>query len=234
MNSVGAVNEKLLAIECLRTLKGSMTFRELSKEVNLPAGVLNRYINGMVLPKPSRAKDILAHFEKKYFREHLLQESHAKHSKFLVTTTILSKPFYLRFIASHVAHYFPEKVDKVLTAAVDGIPLAISIADFVGAEAVYAKQTQEFTFSGHYVSKLPLSERPLETPFYLPRDLLKKNETVLICDDVIRGGRTLLALLSICKQAKVDVVGIYSIFMGKNALKSLDDYKVGYMMIIPD
>lgn len=234
MNGVARVNQKLLAIECLRTLKQSRTFRELSKEVGLPAGVINRYINGNVLPKSTRAADVLKQFEKKYFREQLLKESYAKKSKYLVTSTILSKPFYMRFIASHVAHYFPEKVDKVLTAAVDGIPLAFAIADFLGAEAIYAKQTQEFTFSGHYVSKLPHTERPLETPFYLPSNLLKKNEKVLICDDVIRGGRTLFALLSICKQAKAEVVGIYSIFMGKNALKKLDDYKTGYMMTIED
>ncbi|MEK6967020.1 MAG: phosphoribosyltransferase family protein [Nanoarchaeota archaeon] len=234
MNGVASVNQRLLAIECLRTLKGSMTFRELSKEVKLPAGVLNRYVNGNVLPKLSRANEILHYFEKQYFRQYLLKESFAKESKFLVTTTILSKPFYLRFIASHAAHYFPEKVDKVFTAAVDGIPLAVAIADYLGAEAIYAKQTQEFTFSGHYVSKLPVSERPLETPFFLPKDLIKKNEKILICDDVIRGGRTLQALISICKQAKADVVGVYSIFMGKKALKSLDDYKVGYMMTVGD
>src|SRR3989344_1455330 len=234
MKGVMSVNKRLLAVECLKTLKGTMTFRELSKEVGLPAGVLNRYINGMVLPKPSRAVTLLNLFEKKFFRNYLIKETYFKKSKFLVTSTILSQPLLLKFIASHASHYFPEKIDKVFTAAVDGIPLAVAIADFVGAEAIYAKQTQEFTFSGHYVSKLPVSERPLETPFFLPKDLIKKNEKILICDDVIRGGRTLQALLSICQQAKAEVVGVYSIFMGKKALKSLDEYKVGYMMTIED
>ena len=233
MKGVMSVNKRLLAVECLKTLKGTMTFIELSKEVGLPAGVLNRYINGMVLPKPSRAVTLLNLFEKKFFRNYLIKETYFKKSKFLVTSTILSQPLLLKFIASHASHYFPEKIDKVFTAAVDGIPLAIEVADFIGANAVYAKQTQEFTFSGHYVSQMPQGERPLETPFYLPKDLLHKNEKVLIVDDVIRGGRTMKALISICEQAKADVVGIYSLFIDKNCIKELGKYKVGYLMTIP-
>ncbi len=234
MAGVASINHRLLSIECLRTLKGDMTFRELSKEINLPAGVLNRYINGNVLPKPERSAEILDFFERKYLRGTILKESHLEKSKYLVTSSILSKPLLLRFIASHVSHYFPEKIDKVLTCAVDGIPLAVTVADFIGAQAVYAKQTQEFTFSGHYVSKLAITERPLETPFYIPKDLLHRNEKVLIVDDVIRGGRTMAALLSICEQSKSDVVGIYSIFMGKGALAKLGRYKTGYFMLIPN
>ncbi len=221
---------KLLAVDCLRSMKGVRTFRQLSQELKLPAGVLNRYINGYVLPKQERADQIITVFEKNYLSR-ILEAAVPKNNKYIVTADILSQPFLLSVIAHKAAKKFP-KVSKVFTAAVDGIPPAQSIAQLLGVQMVYAKQIQEITTAGHYAS-ISTSEKPIRSPFYIPKNLLKKNDHVLIVDDVIRGGSTFNALTSICSQAKADVAGIFALFITKSALKSLEkNHSVSYAYLV--
>jgi adenine/guanine phosphoribosyltransferase-like PRPP-binding protein len=136
-------------------------------------------------------------------------------------------------IAYKVSKTFTERTQKVFTAAVDGIPLAIKIAEFLNARCVFAKKTQELSFSDHYVSKSRLEDKPLTSPFYLPKNLLKRNENVMIVDDVIRGGTTFDALLSICEQAKTNITGIFAIFITSSASRQVKrKFKVSYLFLV--
>lgn len=234
MEGVASLQQKILAVDCLKVMKESMTFRGLSKVTNISAGILNRYLNGRILPKENRAKNILYLFYENYIQKIIIKESRMKESKYIVTTEILSQPFLLKIIAFRVKSYFPSKINRVLTAAVDGIPLAVLLADLYGANSVYAKKTQEIAFSSYYTSKAG-EDKPLISPFYLPKSLLKKNDNVLIVDDVVRGGSTSRALLNICEQARANIVGIFAIFITKNAYKILSKkFLVKYLFMISD
>ena len=126
------------------------------------------------------------------------------------------------------------RIDAILTAAVDGIPLAVAVANSLNAKAIYAKRTQEIAFSDHYVSKASPA-KPISSPFYLPKSLLKKNDTVLIVDDVVRAGTTFEALMSICAQAKANVAGIFALFITANASRELKkSHQVHYLSLIED
>ena len=227
---------KILAVDCLKAMKEHKTFRALSKEFSLPVGVLSRYINGNVLPKTTRAEKIISYFTKNYLVK-LLDDAKSKSSKFIVTADILSQPFLLNVIAFQVRKSFShvlaaKKVDAVLTAAVDGIPLAMAVANLLGAKCIYAKRTQEIAFSDHYVSK-GTATKPIAAPFYLPKSLLRKNDNVLIVDDVIRAGTTFDALMSICGQAKANVSGIFAMFITAAAYKELkEEHNVHYLRFI--
>ncbi|MBI2144522.1 hypothetical protein HYU17_05240 [Candidatus Woesearchaeota archaeon] len=227
---------KVLAVDCLKAMKQQKTFRTLSKELSLPAGVLNRYIHGYVLPKAGRADKIVSLFIKNYLSK-LLEAAKNSNSGFIVTADILSQPFLLNVIAFHALKAFAAimaagKVDAVLTAAVDGVPLAAAIANLLGAKCIYAKRTQEIAFSDHYVSK-GTAAKPIAAPFYLPKSLLKKNDNVLIVDDVIRAGTTFDALLSICTQARAGIAGIFAIFITSSACRELRKrHKVHYLALV--
>ena len=227
---------KILAIDCLKAMKQQKTFRTLSKELLLPAGVLNRYIDCSVLPKTDRADKILSFFTKNYLTK-LLESAKSRSSKFIVTADILSQPFLLNVIAFNMRKAFANvmaanMIDAVLTAAVDGVPLAASIANLLTAKLIYAKRTQEIAFSDHYVSK-GTTAKPTSAPFYLPKSLLRKNDYVLIVDDVIRAGTTFDALMSISNQAKANVVGIFAIFITSSAYRELKKkHKVHYMVML--
>ncbi|MCP3682704.1 MAG: hypothetical protein GY861_08450 [bacterium] len=227
------IKKKLLAVDCLKSMKEQKTFRALSKELDLPAGVLNRYVNGYVLPKDDRADTIIDTYSKTYIGR-MMDAARDKESKFIVTSDLLSKPFLLNVISYKVSKFFPERITKVFTAAVDGVPLAVSIANLINARSIYAKKTQEFSFSGHYISKSP-DAKPISAPFYLPKNLLKRNDYVLIVDDVIRAGNTFHSLTSICEQAKANLVGIFSIFITRSALRELKKKsKVNYLFLAED
>ena len=219
MNALEETKLKLLAVDCLKSMKQKKTFRVLSRELSLPAGVLNRYVNGYVLPKKDRAESLIDFFIRDYLPK-VLENSRIKGSKYMVTSNILSQPFLLNVIAYKASRDMSRKVTVVLTAAVDGIPIAQSIADLLGVRFVYAKLTQEFSSSDHYVSKSP-ALKPAVSPFYLPKDLLRRNESVLIVDDVVRAGTTFEALTSICTQAKASIAGIFSVFITRSAYRSL-------------
>lgn len=224
---------KILSVDCLKSMKEHKTFRVLSRELGLPAGVLNRYIHGYVLPKADRAEKIISFFTKNYLAK-ILDSARNSSSKFIVTADILSQPFLVNVIAFNAVKSFSAQggIDAVLTAAVDGIPLAASIANLLGAKCIYAKRTQEIAFSDHYVSK-GTAARPLAAPFYLPKSLLKRNSTVLIVDDVIRAGTTFDALTSICAQAKAGIVGIFAIFFTESAYRELKkSHKVHYLALV--
>jgi len=234
MEGVASLEQKMLAVDCLKAMKEAMTFRELSKDTNISAGILNRYLNGKILPKEKRAKEILDLFYENYLQQLVAKESRMKESKYIVTTGILSQPFLLKIIAFRIKSYFSGKVDRILTAAVDGIPLAILTAELYGAKSVYAKKTQELTFSSYYTSKKE-EHKPLISPFYLPKDMLKRNDNVLIVDDVVRGGSTMTALLNICEQARANILGVYAIFITKTAYKNLSKkFSVKYLFLIND
>lgn len=235
LQSLTALEEsklKALAIDCLKAMKLQKTFRVLSKELFLPAGVLNRYIHGYVLPKADRAEKIISFFTKNYLSK-LLDFAKAKSSKFIVTADILSQPFLLNVIAFNAVKSFSaQKPDVILTAAVDGIPVAESIANLLGAKCVYAKRTQEIAFSDHYISK-GAAAKALAAPFYLPKSLLKRNDNVLIVDDVIRAGTTFEALTSICSQARANIIGIFALFITASAFRELKkSHKVHYLALV--
>lgn len=225
---------KLLAVDCLKAMKEHKTFRVLSKEFSLPIGVLSRYINGNVLPKAARAEKIVSYFSRSYLTK-LLDSIRARSSKFIVTADILSQPFLLNVIAFNVRKSFAnvlaaKKADAVLTAAVDGIPLATAVANILNTKAIYAKRTQEIAFSDHYVSK-GTAAKPIAAPFYLPKSLLRRNDNVLIVDDVIRAGTTFDALMSICNQAKANVIGIFALFITASAYRELKKlHQVHYLV----
>lgn len=227
---------KILSVDCLKAMKEQKTFRVLSKELALPAGVLNRYIHGYVLPKTDRAEKIVSYFTKSYLNR-LLDSAKSRGSRFIVTADLLSQPFLLNVIAFNVRKLFAgilasKRVDAVLTAASDGIPLAIAIANLLNSKAVYAKRTQELAFTGHYVSK-GAAARPIAAPFYLPKSLLKKNDNVLVIDDVIRAGTTFDSLMSICGQAKASVVGIFALFITPSAYRDLrKKHNVHYLVLL--
>ncbi len=233
MNALEETKVKLLAVDCLQSMKQQKTFRKLSGELSLPAGVLNRYINGYVLPKRDRAEHLISLFISDYLSK-ILESSKIKGSRYIVTSDILSQPFLLNVIAFKASKSFQDRAGVVLTAAVDGIPLANAVANLISARCVYAKHTQEVSFSDHYTSKTS-SDRPISAPFYLPKSLLRKNESVLIVDDVIRAGTTFEALTSICEQAKANIIGIFAMFITASAYRELKKrHKVAYLVVVED
>ncbi|WP_297481096.1 phosphoribosyltransferase family protein [Thermococcus sp.] len=211
MSQLKSVQEKLRLIRVLRLLKKSYTYDELSKITGLPITVLNRYVRGKVLPSAERTRELLE-LLLPYIN---LEEEVKKRIKFdergfFDNMPVLSDTALMSLIAEEVAgRYLDKDVDKVLTAATDGIALGVHIARELGADIVYAKKKKEVGVERFYeVSYVPSASGTVMT-LYLPQWALKKGENVLIVDDVIRSGETQRALVEMTRQAGAKPVGMF-------------------------
>ncbi|AAL81859.1 adenine phosphoribosyltransferase [Pyrococcus furiosus DSM 3638] len=211
MNQLEAVREKLRVIRMLRVLKKTYTYEDLSEITGLPVTVLNRYVKGKVLPSVERAREL---FEKlspylnleEEVKKRLRFDSHG----FFDSMSVLSDTNLLALISEDVAlKYMKVGVEKILTAATDGIPLAVQIANELGVDVVYAKKKKEVGVERFYeVNYIPSASGSITT-LYLPTWALKKGERVLIVDDVVRSGETQRALVELCRQAGAIPVGMF-------------------------
>jgi adenine phosphoribosyltransferase len=70
-------------------------------------------------------------------------------------------------------------------------------------------------FAGKRVTKVLTAAAdgiPLATiTLYIPKDILKKRDSVLIVDDMIKSGETQVALVNLARKAKAEISGVFSL-----------------------
>jgi len=112
-------------------------------------------------------------------------------------------------IAREIARAFRgEKITKVLTAEVSGIPLACFTAQRLDVPAVYARRYlsgygDEETLQSEYFS----SGRQKTYVLQVARRCLSEDDRVLLVDDILTNGMSMLALIEIVGKAHADLVG---------------------------
>jgi len=229
VSQLKSVQEKLRLVRVLRLLKKSHTYEELSKITGLPITVLNRYVRGKVLPSTERTRELL-----ELLRPYVnIEEEVRKRIKFdergfFDNMPVLSDTALMSIIAEEVAgRYMEVNVDKVLTAATDGIPLAVHVARELNVDVVYAKKKKEVGVEKFYeVSYVPSASGSVTT-LYLPHWALRKGEKVLIIDDVIRSGETQKALAEMCRQAGAKPVGMFFLVSVGDVIEHLkEEYSI--------
>ena len=229
MSQIEAVKEKLRVVRILKLLKKTYTYDDLSKITGLPITVLNRYVRGKVLPSTDRAKELLQMLSpyiniEDEVRRRIEFDEHGLFDNM----KILSDTALMSLIAEEIASkYMGKDVSKVLTAATDGIPLAVHIADELNVDVVYAKKKKEVGVEKFYeVNYVPSASGSVMT-LYLPQWALKKGDNVLIVDDVIRSGETQRALIDMCKQAGAVPIGMFFLIsVGDFVDKLREEYNI--------
>jgi len=204
---------RLMTIDLLRTAKKEYTYRELSAKTNLPVTVLSRYAKGHVLPNASRAQELWKILTKLVgLKAELNRKIRFNEDGYFNNTFIIGDFNILRQAAHHALSTFAGKrVTTVLTAAVDGIPLATMVADSLGVDLVIAKRNKEVGVPAFLEETYVLRDSGVTMTLYIPKDALKRRDSVLIVDDMIKTGETQAALVNLVKKAKAEVSGIYSL-----------------------
>ena len=121
---------KLMTIELLNLAKNYYTYRELSRVMGLPDNVLSRYVKGHVLPTMDRALHINKTLHKIMRLEAEIQlRIHFDDSGYLDNTGLISDPLLLERAVQHAVNGFAgTRITKILSPAVDGLPLAAILA----------------------------------------------------------------------------------------------------------
>ncbi|MGB9842674.1 MAG: phosphoribosyltransferase family protein [Candidatus Bathyarchaeales archaeon] len=223
---------RLMTIELLRTAKykRNITYRELASKTGLPVTVLSRYAKGHVLPNATRAKQLWRVLTKIVGLEPELR-SRIKFDElgYFDNTEIIGDYNILQQAANYaLANFAGKRVTKILTAAVDGVPLATMVGNALGVNLVVAKRNKEVGVKAFLEETYILGkDSGVTMTLYIPREAIKRRDSVLIVDDMIKSGETQEALVNLVKKARAEVSGVFALIAvgeeWKKRLKLGDD-----------
>jgi purine operon repressor len=207
---------RLMTIELLRTAKykRNITYRELASKTGLPVTVLSRYAKGHVLPNTTRAKQLWKVLNKLVGLETELR-SRIKFDEtgYFDNTEIIGDFNILQQAANYaLANFAGKRVTKVITAAVDGVPLATMVSNALGVNLIVAKRNKEVGVKAFLDETYILGkDSGVTVTLYIPREAVKKRDSVLVVDDMIKSGETQEALVNLVKKAKAEISGVFSL-----------------------
>jgi xanthine phosphoribosyltransferase len=116
---------------------------------------------------------------------------------------------------------------KVLTAEISGIAPALTTALHLGLPVVYARKNKPITMPDQvYLTLAPSHTKGRMVELIISPEYLANGEKVLIIDDFLASGATILGLARLAKAAGAEVVGIGALIEkvfegGREALQPL-------------
>lgn len=202
---------RLMTIKLLNTIKRKYTYREISQWTGLPVTVLSRYVKGHVLPTSKRAREIWASLQKIANLEGtLISRIRFDDTGYFDNTQIVYDVSLLRLAAQHaISKFAGRRINKVLTPAVDGIPLATLIANSLDVDLIIAKKNKEVGVREYIEENYVPPDSGVILTFYVPKDAIRRGDSVLVVDDVIRTGETQQALIQLVNKVKAELAGIF-------------------------
>jgi xanthine phosphoribosyltransferase len=107
------------------------------------------------------------------------------------------------------AHFGALGITKVLTAEISGIAPALTTALALGVPVVYGRKTKPITMPEEvFVASAPSHTKGQEVRLMVSPEFLSHNDKVLIIDDFLATGDTILALIRLAHEAGAEVIGV--------------------------
>ena len=111
--------------------------------------------------------------------------------------------------ASFAERFADIQVDRILTAEISGIAPALMTGIAMDVPVVYARKKKPITMSGPvFLETAPSHTKGGETLLLVSAEFLHAGENVLVIDDFLATGLTLLALARIVVSAGANLVGV--------------------------
>ena len=103
-----------------------------------------------------------------------------------------------------------DRVDTILTIEASGIAVAVTVAQALGnVPIVFAKKGETRNVNGEmYTAKVYSFTHQKENTIRVCREYLNPESRVLIIDDFLANGEAVQGLISLCRQAGAEVVGV--------------------------
>ncbi len=107
------------------------------------------------------------------------------------------------------AHFGALGITKVLTAEISGIAPALTTALALGVPVVYGRKTKPITMPADiYIASAPSHTKGQEVQLMVSPEFLSSKDKVLIIDDFLATGDTILALVRLAQAAEAEVIGV--------------------------
>jgi xanthine phosphoribosyltransferase len=107
------------------------------------------------------------------------------------------------------AHFAEAQATKVLTAEISGIAPALTTALTLGLPLVYARKTKPVTMTDPvYVEAAPSHTKGVSVFLMCSPEFLTPEDRILIIDDFLASGQTIMALVRMVRHAEAELVGI--------------------------
>jgi len=201
----------MMITDLLKVASESHTYQELSDYLGLSPPILSRYMRGHVLPSYDRAQGLYEKLmEITNIREELKKRISFDEEGYFDNTPLVSEITWLKIMSNYALEKFAgRRVTKVLTAAVDGIPVSTLVSNLLEVDLVVAKDRKEVGINDFVEQSYIPKGSAIRQTLFVPRAAIRKRDSVLIIDDVVRTGETVKALVDLVVDQKADVAGIY-------------------------
>ena len=135
------------------------------------------------------------------------------------------------------AHFGALGITKVLTAEISGIAPALTTALALGVPVVYARKTKPITMPHDiFIQSAPSHTKGQEVRLMVSPEFLGSRDKVLIIDDFLATGHTIMALIRLAQEAGAEVVGVGAVieksFEGGRAQLEEMDIRVRSLAVI--
>ena len=202
---------RMMITDLLKVASESHTYQELSYYLGLSPPILSRYMRGHVLPSYDRAQGLYEKLmEITNIREELKKRISFDEEGYFDNTPLVSEITWLKIMSNYALEKFAgRRVTKVLTAAVDGIPVSTLVSNLLEVDLVVAKDRKEVGINDFVEQSYIPKGSAIRQTLFVPRAAIRKRDSVLIIDDVVRTGETVKALVDLVVDQKADVAGIY-------------------------
>ncbi len=207
-------SKRCLLISYLRCARKFFSNRELAETLEIPEPVLSRYVTGKSLPNERNSELLLEKIRKlKLVRRILEAKIEIGRDKLVnLHRVIFDTPFLRMASIDAYLEYEDANIDGVVTAAVNGVPLATLVAEILQTDLCIAKRERDAGEIEYYsVDIVYPPPSPRRVSFYVPKRLVANKKRVLVVDDLICSGKTLDALAKLMEKSGSKIVGLYAL-----------------------
>lgn len=124
-------------------------------------------------------------------------------------------------LETHVSRF--EDVEKIVGIASNGIPFATIVATILDKPLIIVKKHKD-SIHLTYVEESVRESDSVVVSIYARKDFISKSDRVLIVDDVMRSGKTLLSTSKLVRKAGGRVAGALIVVAKRENINSVNEF----------
>ncbi len=203
---------RMMITDLLKVASETHTYQQLSDLLGLSPPILSRYMRGHVLPSYSRAQGLYDNLMViTDIREELKKRIIFDEDGYFDNTPLVTEITWLKIMSNYALEKFAgRRVTKILTAAVDGIPVSTLVANLLEVDLLIAKGSKEVGITDFVEETYIPKGSAFRQSLYIPKHSIRKRDSILIIDDVVSIPRPKKGLPKVRIQLKIKIAGFFS------------------------